>query len=355
MVTTLIQPDAVVVGQRVAAATTVLVRDGIVVALGHRGDADHVARVSGCLLPGLIDLQMNGTGPNDVATADAPTLRAVARRVAAGGAAAFLPTLITDAFDVLLERLDVVARWIETRAATADEAAPLGVHLEGPFLREPGVHGAQHLIDPTPERVDALLEAARGQLALVTLAPSRPGAAAAVAQLRDAGVAVALGHDRSAQGVDACVDAGARLATHLFNAMGPMHHRSPGLAGMALDTERLLCSLIPDGIHVDAAMLRNAFRCLGPERTVLVTDSVAGDAVPRGPDGQLAGSTLSMAEAVARWLRMVPWTTPACLAQIAAHNPARILGRADLGQIEVGAPARFALLDHAGDVSSFTP
>lgn len=312
------------------------------------------------VLPGFVDLQVNGGGGRDVAEATADALDAVAEATWAGGATHFLPTLITAPLPELLERVAKVAAWIETWRGRGAE--PLGIHLEGPFLEVPGAHDAGALVDPTPERVDALVRAARGRLALVTLAPGRAGAPAATARLRRAGVAVALGHARSTDGLSACVDAGARLVTHLFNAMGPLHHREPGLAGLALDEGRLACSLICDGVHVHPAMVRNAFAVLGPTRTVLVSDAVAASGQPDGAytlggravearqgvvrraDGTLAGSALTMALAAQRFQaflgpRCGPWT----VAQVASRNAARLLGRDDLGEIRPGAPACFTL------------
>jgi N-acetylglucosamine-6-phosphate deacetylase len=204
----------------------------------------------------------------------------------------------------------------------------------------------------------------------VTLAPGRAGAAAAVARLRRAGVAVALGHGRRTDELEACVSAGAQLVTHLFNAMGPLHHREPGLAGHALDDARLSCSLIPDGVHVHAAMLRNAYRCLGPERTILVTDSVAAAGMPDGnyqlagatvrlqggvvrdSEGHLAGSALTMADAARGWLRMVDEADACSLARVASTNPARIAGAASLGEIAPGRAAAFCVLAPDGELRS---
>lgn len=324
-----------------------------------------VAGGSGCdhdclLLPGFVDLQVNGAGGCDVATATPQALDTIAAAVFAGGAVAFLPTLITAPWSTLLERVDAVARWIETWNGSGAE--PLGLHLEGPFLEGCGAHDGAHFVDPTPARVAALLAAARGRLALVTLAPSRLHAVDAVRALRGAGVAVALGHARSPAGFAACVDAGASLVTHLFNVMGPLHHREPGVAGLALDERTLTASLICDGVHVDPVMVRLAFAALGVDRTVLITDAVAAaggpdgayqlgddevtakDGVVRNAAGELAGSALTMSLAAQRFLafldgRVGPWT----LARIAATNPARLLGRSDYGSIAPGAKAAFTL------------
>lgn len=324
------------------------------------------------LLPGFIDLQVNGGHGRDVAEATDEALDAVSAAAFDGGAVAFLPTLITAPFADLLQQLTRVAGWIERWRGQGAE--PLGIHLEGPFLEVAGAHDADAFVDPTPERVAALLAAARGRLALVTLAPGREGAAPAVAQLRAAGVAVALGHARSTDRFAACVDAGAELVTHLFNAMGAVHHRDPGLAGLALDDDRVSCSLICDGLHVHPTMVRNAFAVLGPDRTVLVTDAVAAAGQPDGTyrlgggtviarggevrrtDGSLAGSALTMSRAAERFRtflgpRCGPWT----LARIASTNAARLLRRDDLGRIVPGARACFTLLHADGSYTAWRP
>lgn len=330
----------------------------------------HAESLDATLLPGLVDLQVNGAGGRDVAEANADALDAVADAVWRGGAVAFLPTLITAPWSQLLEQITAVVAWMESWRGQGAE--PLGLHLEGPFLEVEGAHDPNVFVDPTAERIDALLAATRGRLALVTLAPSRAGAPAAVAHLRRHGVAVALGHGRDTPQFEACVAAGAGLLTHLFNAMGPIHHREPGLAGRALDCAALSCSLICDGVHVDPVMVRNAFRILGVDRTVLVSDAVAAagqpdgsyrlggdavfakDGVVRRADGTLAGSALTMSLAVQRFARFLggsvgPWT----LARIASSNPARLLTRPDFGSLSVGGRAAFTALHADGSCTAW--
>jgi N-acetylglucosamine-6-phosphate deacetylase len=152
--------------------------------------------------------------------------------------------------------------------------------------------------------------------------------------------------------------------------MGPLHHRAPGLAALALDDERVACAVIADGVHVDPVMLRNAFRILGPDRTVLVTDAVAAAGMPDGEytlggarvvaaggvvrdaNGTLAGSALTMALAARNFLAFVPAASPWTLARVAATNPARIAGAGQLGEIAVGRRAAFALLADDGSVTA---
>jgi N-acetylglucosamine-6-phosphate deacetylase len=165
------------------------------------------------------------------------------------------------------------------------------------------------------------------------------------------------------------VDAGAVAATHLFNAMGTLHHRDIGTAALALDDERIACALIADGVHVHPAMVRNAFRILGPDRMLLVSDAVAAAGMPDGAytlsghrviatggvvrdaEGRLAGSALTMGLAAQNFLRFVPQAGPWTLSRIAAANPARLVRASHLGRIAAGQHAAFTLLGDDGSIS----
>ena len=360
-------PHTVVAGARVASV------DGRIVAVDQMAAGADAERLRGTLLPGLIDLQVNGAGGRSVDEATPEALDVVAQAVFEGGAAAFLPTLITARWSDLLEQVRAVAAWIEQWSPEADSspnpgAEPLGIHLEGPFLTAPGAHPAAHFLDPSPERIDELLDAARGQLRLITIANSRDGAPLATKKLTEAGVTVALGHCESGDGFAACVDAGATAVTHLFNVMGPLHHRTPGLAALALDDTRVTCPMILDGIHVAEPMVRNAFRILGPDRMVLVTDAVAAAGMPDGTyslsgmdvtkrgdvvrdaNENLAGSALTMAMAAQNFLTMVREAGPWTLGRIASNNPARLIRAAKHGTIAPNHRAAFTLLDDDGSV-----
>ncbi len=359
--------DRAVLAHAVQAGTRIAAVDGRIVAIDQQAASPHGKRLRGTLLPGFVDLQCNGAGGRSVDEATGEALDIVAAAVFRGGATAFLPTLITAPWDRLLQQVAAVAAWIERWHGQGAE--PLGLHLEGPFLQAPGAHDASCFVDPTTLRVQQLLAAANGRLRLVTLAHSRLGAAAATAQLVQAGVTVALGHCDQTLGFTACVDAGARAVTHLFNVMGPLHHRDVGVAGMALDDERVTCPLIVDGVHVHPAMVRNAFRVLGPDRLVLVSDAVgaagmpdgdyslagiavrAKDGVVRDGAGRLAGSALTMALAARNFLQFVQTAGPWTLARVAASNPAALVQCADFGTLAVGKRAAFTLL---GDDGSFT-
>ena len=371
MASQLIQPDVVVLDQGQAQEVQVETADGVVRGI-HFDRGSEATRVEGTLLPGFVDLQVNGAGGRSVQEATPEALDEVARVSALHGGIAFLPTLITAPFDDLLAQVRGVADWIEARAANPQPGAatPLGIHVEGPFLVTPGAHPPECLIDPTLPRVDALLEAGRSRIKLLTLAPSRDGAPEAVAALREAGVCVSLGHGSGTSGIAECVAAGAAKATHLFNAMGPWNHRDPGMPGTVLDSEALSCGLIADGIHVHEVWVRQAARCLGMERLVLVTDCASPMGMPdgdyllsdmtvtlrdgavRNEDGALAGSALAMFRAGENYLRWVRGADAASLARVASSNPASLVGAQDrFGGIAVGRAARFALLRTDGSLS----
>lgn len=363
--------DRVVLPDRILAGARIAVSDGRIVAVDRAGGASTATRLRGTLLPGFVDLQVNGAGGHTVDAGTTAALDGVAAAVFAGGAIAFLPTLITAPWQRLLEQIDAVAGWIEARrgAPPADAAEPLGLHLEGPFLSAAGAHDDRCFLDPTTERVDALLAAARGTLRLVTLANARDGAAAAIGRLTAAGVRCAIGHCADPTGFADCVAAGAGAVTHLFNAMGGLHHREPSVAGLALDDDRVLCPLIVDGFHVSPTMVRHAFRILGPDRTILVTDAVAAAGQPDGDytlsgipvratggvvrdaGGRLAGSALTMAAAARNFLAYVPGAGAWTLSRVASANPARLAGADDLGAIATEHRAAFTLLGENGSLT----
>lgn len=358
--------DAVVVDHCIQTETAVLVDDGLVTGLVPATEipASHpIRRLPGTLLPGAIDLQLNGIAGQGCESTNPAAFGAIAAAAAQGGAAGFLATLITGALADVCERAARWASWIDHVQPDPSIALPLGIHLEGPFLEVSGTHDDSLFVDPTPERVDQLIEACAGHLRLVTLAPGRPGAAEAVRRFRQAGAAVAFGHASTTDGFAECVDAGATLVTHLYNAMSGLHHRDPGIVGLALDEPRLTCTLIPDGHHVSGPALRIARRALGRDRFAVVTDAMAAagmpdgnyeicgipvtlrDGVVRNQQGALAGSALTSAGTVEGLLRLMPELDAVDVAAATAGNPARVLGIEDrLGAIQVGAVARFGVL-----------
>ena len=310
------------------------------------------ASVPDCaLVPGFVDLQVNGHDDIDVATASGADWERLDKLLARQGVTTWCPTLVTaplGSYPAALDRITVAAGRTGPRPAIA------GAHLEGPFLGgRPGAHPTDLLRPVDLAWIAALPEVAR----VVTLAPEGDDALEAVEALSARGVLVSLGHSSATyeRAIEA-VDAGARLATHCFNAMDGLHHRTPGLVGAALTDDRLAISLIADLAHLHPAMLTLAFRAKGPAAVVLVTDAVAwqaghigtitvraDDGVPRLADGTLAGSALTMDRAVRNVVQAAG--IPLAQAAVAASTtPARLLGLDDRGRLETGARADLVAL-----------
>jgi N-acetylglucosamine-6-phosphate deacetylase len=359
---TAIRAARVVLPDEVLSDAVVRVEDGRIAAVATGGAADVVLE-DGVLVPGLVDLQVNGFYGSDFAEATAQEWDSVTARLPETGVTSLLPTFITAPVSELaaaLRRTGAVLAGLSDRP----RARVLGIHLEGPFLSEDrrGAHERAHLCDPTPAAVQELVDAADGLLAVLTLAPEREGALAAVRQLVAAGVLVSVGHsDADAAQVERAAGAGARMVTHLFNAQSPLRHREPGVVGQALADARLTAGLIVDLHHVAAAACRIAFAA-APGRVVLVTDAAAPAGMPAGryvlggqpvvlapgspplrEDGTIAGSALRLDEAVGNAVGIGVDLVTAVGA--ATHVPADLVGRPDLGRIAPGAVADLVWLD----------
>jgi N-acetylglucosamine-6-phosphate deacetylase len=320
------------------------------------------------LLPGFLDLHMHGGGGHDVADSRTAMEGAVAfhRR---HGTTATLVSLMTAPVDDLCEQLGWAAE--RMRRGPEPEGHVLGAHLEGPFLspRRSGAQNPAYMIAPDAGVLERLLTAAAGSLRVITLAPELEDALALIAALRRQRVTVALGHsDAGYDETVAAIRAGANHATHLFNAMAPLHHRAPGLVGAALEAD-IPCELINDGRHVHPAVVSLVARVISCP--VLVTDAIAASGAGDGTfmlGGQevrvhagearlagtesLAGSTLTMSEAVRRAVRDSGLSIERASAAASA-NPAHVLGlEASLGSIASGRRADLVVLDDDLHVSA---
>ena len=310
------------------------------------------------LLPGFVDLQVNGMGEIDCAGARTPEhWDRLDEQLIATGVTSWCPTLVTAPLAAYPDRIAAIATAM-SRPSAPGRPTVVGAHLEGPFLGgAPGAHPRDWL---QPLDLAWLAALPLGTtVRVVTLAPELPEAGAAIRLLSERGVLVAIGHSTASfEAATAAAAAGARLVTHLFNGMGPLHHREPGLVGAALADDRLVPSLIADGVHVDPAALRIAARAKGPGGWILVTDAIGWasgriaeravtvvDGAPRLPDGTLAGSALTMDAAVRRMVVECEIPLPD-VAAAAATTPARLLGLADRGAITPG---------HRADLVALTP
>jgi N-acetylglucosamine-6-phosphate deacetylase len=343
------------------AAQGVLVDGDTIVWVGRgrppeRPDEEIIAGPNETIAPGFIDLQVNGYCGHDAA-AGASAIAQVSEALPATGVTAFLPTLISAPVEVGAAFVAAVGA-----AAEAPGARVLGAHVEGPFLNPSfrGAHLRSHLAEPTSENVDVLLAA---HPRLVTLAPELPGALAAIERLHQAGIVVAAGHSGAdfEQGRKA-IAAGVRFATHLYNAMPPVHHRRPGIAlALTLDAS-VTTGLIADGEHVHPAVCEQLVVLKGPSRIALTTDQTSAAGAPAGTyelsgrkvmsdghvvrleDGTLAGSAATMPDLV-RMVSRLPGMNLDRAIGMASTVPAHVLGERRLGRIAAGACADLVVLD----------
>jgi N-acetylglucosamine-6-phosphate deacetylase len=245
------------------------------------------------VVPGFVDLHAHGALGHDFATCSADQARAAVAHHAGRGTTTMVASIATGTPDATVAALRRLGPLV-------DEGVLAGLHLEGPWLSPArrGAHAAELLHAPAPAEVDAYLDAAGGTLRVVTLAPELPGALDAVARLTAAGVVVAIGHtDADAGTVTRAVDAGARLVTHVFNGMPPLHHRAPGPVGVALTDPRLHVEAIVDGHHLDDVTVDLVRRSTGG-RMVLVSDAMAATGCDDGRY-RIAGSDVVVSDGVA--------------------------------------------------------
>ena len=333
-----------------------LVEGGRVTAVLPAANAPAGERVEGWIVPGFIDLQVNGGGGvllNNDPTAEG--MATICRAHLSLGTTAIMATLITD-------QPEVTAAAIAAARAAAGQPGLLGLHLEGPHLAlsRKGTHDPA-LIRPMSAADLAVLTEAASQLdhMICTVAPESV-TPAQIAALAGAGITVSLGHtDCTLVEARAAFDAGARMVTHLYNAMSQLAHRQPGLVGAALDDGRVWPGLIADGFHVDDAALRVALRGkAGPARIFLVSDAMStiGTDLPgftlngrqihrQGgrltlADGTLAGADIAQIDAVRHVHRKLGLSLDEAL-RLAALYPAQAMGLGDMGHLQPGARADF--------------
>ncbi len=252
----------------------VVVEDGLIVEVrqARRPVPDVV------LAPGFVDLQVNGIGAVDVATATGSDWDTLDAALLAQGVTTWCPTLVTAPLDALAASLGVIAE--ASRRPPRGRPHIAGAHVEGPFLAVRGAHRPEFVRDHVDGR---WLDSVGDLMGIVTIAPELPGALGAVRALSERGVLVSLGHSAcTAEEARDAVDAGARLVTHLGNAMGPLHHRAPGLLGAALADPRVSVSVIADLVHTHPVFVQLAMAAKGPQGVALVTDAVATAGVAAG-------------------------------------------------------------------------
>lgn len=230
------------------------------------------------LVPGFVDMHVHGGGGGAFPEATAAASRSAVGLHRRHGTTTMIASLVTAHPAELLRQVRVLAEQVR-------DGLLAGIHLEGPWLsgRRCGAHQRSALRDPDPDELDRLLAAADGTIRMITLAPERAGGPTAVRRVVDAGAVAAIGHtDATYQQARAAIDAGATVATHLFNAMRPVHHREPGPVIALLEDPRVTVEMITDGVHLHPALYRHVTANVGPDRVALVTDAMAAAGMPDG-------------------------------------------------------------------------
>lgn len=360
--------DFVIVGGRVVAPDRVLddgwlaIAGGKIVQVGSGTppDIDRVHADGGLVVPGFVDTHCHGGGGGSFSSGNPEELMRAVRAHRRHGTTTMLGSLVSDPIPVLRDQIAALRELVQ-------EGELAGIHLEGPFISKArcGAHDPATLIEPDTATVNALLGAGRGDIRMVTLAPELHGGIKAVRHLAESGVIAAIGHtDGVEDQIIPAIDAGASVATHLFNAMRPLHHREPGPIGALLDDERITVELICDLVHVHPTVLRLAAHHAGKGRTVLITDAMSATDAADGSyilgrlevdvrdgvatlagNGSLAGSTLTMDAAFRNLVRGAGIDLLDAV-RATSGRPAEMLGIADrTGSLRAGLAADVVVLD----------
>jgi len=329
--------------------------------------SDGAVDLHGCyVIPGLTDLHFHGCVGEDFSDATPEGLQKMADYELSRGIAQICPAGMTLSEEILTRVCKNAAQHLAKAASGAQLA---GINLEGPFLckAKKGAQNAAYLHDPDIAMLRRLQTAASGLVKLVTLACEQPGALEFIKAAGEAGVTVSLGHTMADyDAACAAYDAGARQATHLFNAMPPFTHRSPGVVGAAFDHKEVKVELITDGVHIHPSVVRAVFQLFGRDRVILISDSLRATGMPDGQypfggqmievhgaratmlgdPGTLAGSVSDLMQCM---VSAVSFGIPLPDAVTAAAvNPAKVLGIYDqVGSLDVGKQANLVVLDES--------
>jgi N-acetylglucosamine-6-phosphate deacetylase len=359
----------------------IFVEDGLISTISSR-DQQEVPKnamvidlADAILAPGFVDIHMHGGAGLDVMRASLDELPRLNKFLTTHGVTGYFPTTVAAPLDQTCAALERLADSIEapqsssTGNGDAVQAQPLGIHLEGPFLsrHRRGVHPPEYLVAPTLQIFERLWQAARGQVRMMTIAPELPGALEVIAEAARRKVLVSIGHsDAVLEAARTGVKAGARHATHTFNAMRPLDHRDPGILAEVLTDQQLSADIIVDGIHVAPEVVQLFLQAKGIDRSVLITDATAAAGMPDGTyqlgpiqvevkngkctmDGKLAGSVLTMDRAVRNVTQFAGWSLRDAV-RAATLNPARAAGLAQHGQLVPGAEANLIAMSPDGKV-----
>ena len=322
------------------------------------------------LVPSYIDIHVHGCAGHDVMEATPAALGVIGNYLATRGVGAYFPTTVTSTQDQTLRSLAGLATEIKRQHAALTGATPLGIHLEGPFLshRKRGVHTEALLEAPSIPLFERFWQASEGHIKLMTIAPELPGAEELIAHATKLGVRCSMGHsDAEVCEAQAGFRAGARSATHTFNAMRALDHREPGIAAFVLDQSALFAEIICDGVHVDPIMVRLYFKAKGEDRIILVTDGMSATGMPDGTymlgemevevhdgratsNGTLAGSVLTLDRSIKNFMEFTGASLKTTIAA-ATRNPARLMGiDNNWGSLDIGRTANITVLSPASEV-----
>lgn len=353
----------------------VVVEDGRINLVGSQTSMDlpNVRRLDfpGLVLaPGFIDLHIHGGAGHDVMEAGETALQEFERHLLRHGVTAYLPTTVTARQDKIIAALDRLGRRIRKSANSNSGARALGIHLEGPFIshEKRGVHPPENLLQPSPAMLEKFWKASHGNLKMMTIAPELAGASDTIALAQNLGIISSIGHSNATlEEANAAILAGASHATHTFNAMRALDHRSPGLLGAILNNDRISADIIADGIHVHPDVVGLFLRAKGAEHAILITDAISATGMPDGTyklgsfdvevkdgrcdyQGRLAGSVLTLHRALRNAMKFSGSSLQETLALVTS-NPAKLLGVTEQrGILAVGGRADMVALTPEGEV-----
>ncbi|MGQ9459604.1 MAG: N-acetylglucosamine-6-phosphate deacetylase [Candidatus Bathyarchaeaceae archaeon] len=366
---TIIKNGMVITPFRTIKTGVVIFEDGKITAVGGESDVKmpkeaRAIDASGKIVaPGFIDIHIHGGGGRDIMDASYEAVKEIAKFVASHGTTSFVPTTISTPHSNLLRTIKAVRT---AREKGTDGAEVLGVHLEGPYINpeKRGAHSANYVRLPSLDEFEEIWAVSNHAVKIVTLAPELEGAKMLIQRLRELGIVASIGHSNATyiQAVDAMKE-GVRHATHMFNRMSGFDPREPGVIGAVLVHDELTAELICDSVHVHPAAMKLLLKVKGSERVVLVTDAIRAAGMPNGEyalgkqhvivkdgvsrlrSGDLAGSTLTMDQAVRNMMKLVGASLQTAV-KMATINPALVINiNRNKGSLEPGKDADILIID----------
>ncbi|HEY2460935.1 MAG TPA: N-acetylglucosamine-6-phosphate deacetylase [Candidatus Acidoferrum sp.] len=379
MTTTLLHTGRAFTPAMEIADAGILIRDGVIEAIGPRdgmelpAGAAEISAPGRIAVPGFVDVHIHGAGGRDVMEGTAEAMAAVTRTVARHGTTSILATTVTASADDTCRSVQGIAGYIAQQHSAGDNRADvLGIHFEGPFISKArrGVHLEEWIQLPSAELLQRFLDAAAGNARILTIAPEVLGAMPCIDAARTAGLVVALGHtDATYEQARLAIARGARHAVHVYNAMRPFSHRDSGVVGAVLTSPEVTAELIADGVHVEEAAIRVLLQAKGAGCVILVSDGVSATGMPDGVyrlgnfavnvaggvarnfEGKLAGSTLTLDRALRNIVALGRPLSDGL--RMLTENPAKLLGlEFKKGVLRTGADADIVLLDEALQIAN---